>query len=170
MSKAALILGVPHQLQGPSFRGYIDDPSYGILLQDLIQHGVDFVFEEATGRRPSTAEKLTESVLGAGHHLDVDPPVNERAKYGIAKITGGGGPIDPSRPIDVYESALVEEQRKREELWLQRIQTQPFSKALIVVGLAHALSIAFRLVSAGVGIPEVRHYVPYHKFCTRPHS
>jgi hypothetical protein len=125
MTKSALVLGVPHQLQGPNFMGYVDDPSYGVLLEDLIHDGVDFVFEEATGRGPSTAEKLTQSILGPGHYLDVDPALNERAKYGIAKVTGGGGPIDPCHSIDVHESALVEEQGKREKLWIERIQMQP---------------------------------------------
>lgn len=168
MTKSALVLGVPHQLQGPRFHGYVDDQSYGIRVRNLIQDGVDFVLEEATGFNPSTAETLTESILGAGHYLDIDPSVDERENNGIAKITGGGGPIDPCHSTDVCSWEFLEEQRKREELWLHKIQSQRFCKALVIVGLAHGLSIAFRLTSDRVDVREVRYYIPYQKLYTRP--
>jgi len=56
-----------------------------------------------------------------------------------------GGPIDPSHSNDVYERSLVYEHRKREELWVRRMQAQNFKNGLVIVGLAYTLSIAFRL-------------------------
>lgn len=169
MTRSAVVLAVPHQLQGPAFGGYVDDPSYSLLLENVTRDGVDFVFEEASGRTPSTAEQVAVSRLGEDHYLDVDPSVDERPKYGIAKVTGGGGPIDPFRSKDIYESALLDEQRKREDLWVQRVVAQPFKKALIIVGLAHGLSLGFRLASAGIEVRDVFLYIPHEKVCRKPH-
>jgi hypothetical protein len=66
--------------------------------------------------------------------------------------------------------AIVAEQRKREEMWHQRLDDQPFVKGLVICGLAHSLSFAFRLLSAGFNVTETYNYVPYHKLCTRPHA
>ena len=46
MTRSVLVLGVAHELQSSKFQVYVDDPSYGLLLQSSM-HGVDFVFEEA---------------------------------------------------------------------------------------------------------------------------
>jgi len=175
MSKSVVVLAVPHPLQGPGFTGYIDDPAYSRLIEGLIKRA-DFVFEEAGGRKPSTAETLAESLLGTGHYLDIDPPPGERHKYGIAKETGGWYPFDPFQsaapdiPADGCEWSIVEEHRKREELWLKRVQAQPFSKGLAICGLAHGLSFAFRLSSAGISVDETQSYIPHHKLCTRSHG
>jgi hypothetical protein len=48
MTRSVLVLGVAHELQGSKFQGYVDDPSHGVLLK-ISMHGVDFVFEEASG-------------------------------------------------------------------------------------------------------------------------
>ena len=174
LSKSILVLAVPHQLQGSGFRGYVDDPSYSRLVGDLIK-GMDFVFEEAAGHRPSTAEDLATLLLGPGRYLDVDPPRDERPKYGIATNTGGGEPIDLYRselgiPAATYEYALVEENIKREELWRRRVQTQEFNKGLAICGLAHSLSFAFGLKSVGITVEKSYNYIPYHKLCTRFHA
>jgi hypothetical protein len=166
---SALVLAVPHQLQGPNFRDYVQNSTYSVLIEDLIRDGVDFVFEEVSGRGPSIAEDLANSMLQPGHYLDVDPRPDERPRYGIARVTGGGGPVDPGNSEDIYESSMVDEQRKREELWVQRIRAQKFEKGLVVVGLAHGLSLSFRLISAGISAPETRFYVPYNKLCKRRH-
>ncbi len=172
MSKSVVVLAVPHQLQGQEFSGYVEDRAYSLLIQDTIKKGVGFVFEEASGRRPTTAENLVKSVLGPGHYLDVDPPTSERPKYGIANQSGGtcliGDPCDEivqGLPPDSYEWAIVEEHRKREELWLQGLQAQPFEKGLVICGLGHNLSFAFRLLAVGISVTTVYSYIPHHKLC-----
>lgn len=169
VNRSALVLAVPHPLQGPKFAGHIPDPSYGQFVKGLILDGPDFVFEEASGKSPSIAEGISVRHLGVDHYLDFDPPENERAKYGIAAKTGGGGPIDPCNSPDCYESSIIDEQRKREELWLQRVQQQSFKNALVIVGVLHGLSFSFRLRDAGIAISEALAYIPYAKFCRRPH-
>ena len=75
MSKTVVVLAVPHQLQGPNFMGYVSDPTYSQLVSDFIKgERLDFVFEEARDRGPSTAEDLAKAILGPGHYLNVDLP------------------------------------------------------------------------------------------------
>lgn len=175
MSKLAEVLVVPHELQGPGFSSFIDDPAYSQMVDDFI-HGVDFVFEEASGRNPSIARSLAESILGEGHYIDVDPPPNERASLGITEQTGGACPIDPCQeikagiPPDMYRWERVAAHGRREEFWVQRIQRVTFQNALVICGLAHGLSLAFRLTSAGINTEKVFWYSPYHKLCARPHT
>ena len=162
------LLAVPHQLQGPNFRGYIKDSSYSQLVGDFIKNGIDFVFEEASGHGPTIAEECADALLGIGHYSDIDPSRSERLTLGIAE-TLTGLPVDACNSNDMYTYHYIEEHRKREELWLHKIQVQPFEKALLICGLAHILSVAFRLLSAGVSV-EVNDYLPYDKLCTRPHA
>lgn len=169
MNKTMLVLAVPHQLQGPNFQGYLEDPSYACLVESSLHTGVNFVFEEVAGRGPSIAEGLAKSLLGAGRYVDIDPSRNERQKYGISEGTGEGYPIDPFNSSDAYYCLSLADQRKREELWLQRIQAQHFEKGLVICGLAHCLSISFRLQSDGFSV-ETYNYMPYNKLCTRPHA
>ena len=125
MARSILVHGIPHQIQGPNFQGYVEDESFGPWVRSLIrQFQVDFVFEEASGRGPSVAEGLVQSLQNKVGYLDIDPPANERHKYGIAQRTGEGGPIDPVRSLDVYEISYVDEHKKREEEWLRRIQSK----------------------------------------------
>jgi hypothetical protein len=167
MTKSVAVLAVPHQLQGPGFRDYVEDPSYPLLLKLLMRvHDVDFVFEEAAGRHPSVADCSATAFHRPAQYLDIDPPPEERPKYGIAMEVGGGAGIDPCHSPDYYESSKVDEQRKREELWVSRIVSTPFQKALVIVGVAHGLSVAFRLVSAGVSVAETYVYTPYSKLCS----
>jgi hypothetical protein len=168
-NKSAIVLAVPHQLQGPGFAAFINDPAYRELVGGLIR-GVDFVFEEAAGRGPSIAEELAKSLLEPGRYLDIDPPKDQRTKHGLAEATGGTEPIDVFRLPDTYRWELVDEHRKREELWLQRILDKSFSRGLVICGTAHGLSFAFRLGCAGIGAPQVCDYTPHDKLCRRTHS
>lgn len=168
MSKAVGVLAVPHPLQGPGFRGYVNDPHFSRLVTGLMTD-VDFVFEEASGNGPSTAEELAKTILGAGHYLDVDPAPSERPPYGIGE-TGGRDPIDPMDERSVLEWADIGENRKREELWVTKVLALSFENGLAICGLAYALSFAFRLRSAGIGIAKSYTYIPYHKLCTRSHA
>ncbi len=170
MSKSAVVLGVPHQLQGRRFQGFVEDPSYSIFVKSLM-HDVDFVFEEASGRGPSIAGELAGSFHRLVQYVDIDPPRDERPKYGIPMEVAGGGAIDPCNSSDVYEYARIDGQRLREELWLHCVLSKPFEKGLVIVGLAHSLSFGFRLLSAGVSVhDEIYQYTPYNKLCTRSHE
>lgn len=168
MSRCVQVIAVPHQLQGPGFHSYVEDESYSDWVGAFIRNGVDFVFEEASGRGPSVGQQLADSVLGPGHYLDIDPSRDERPKYGLAKDSGGGGCIDPMNSADVYEQSNVDQQRKREELWQERIQAKTFKKGVVICGTAHALSVAFRLRAPGVEV-EVYTYTPHGKLCPRQH-
>jgi len=168
-SRTALVLAVPHQLQGQSSQQFIDDPAYRELLSVKIEDGVDFVFEEAAGLRPTFAEELAESLIGLGFYLDIDPPKAERVKHGLAEVTGRSEVINPLRGGS-YRWELVEEHRKREELWLERILSKSFTKGLVICGIGHSLSFSFRLQSAGVSVPKTYDYSPYDKLCRRTHS
>jgi hypothetical protein len=61
MSESVIVLGTHHELQGSKRRpGNIDDPLYEELIVHLIANQtIDFVFEEATGLGPTTAERLS---------------------------------------------------------------------------------------------------------------
>jgi hypothetical protein len=169
MAKSVTVLGVLHDLQGPHFPGYVEDPSYPMLLESLMRE-IDCVFEEASGLGPSIAEDLAASHLGAGHYLDVDPPRNERAKYGIPEKTTDGCPIDPCNSPDTFAILFVDAQRLREELWIRRIEQHAFKKAIVIVGIGHSLSIAFRLIVAGIVVDQVLAYTPHQKLCQRKHA
>lgn len=166
-AKSILVHGIAHQIQGPNFQSYVEDESFRPWIKSLIrQFQVDFVFEEASGRGPSVAEELVRSLQNKVRYLDIDPPANERAKYGIAQRTGGG-PIDPAHSPDVYEISYVGEQKKREEEWLKRIQGSTFENGLVICGVAHTLSFAFRLQSAELHVINAYTYIPYSKLGMR---
>lgn len=167
MNKSVRILAVPHQLQGVGFRGYIKDSSYLTLIEHFIKSETDFVFEEASGHGPTFAEERANSLLGPGHYIDIDPSRAERATLGIGE-TLSGWPIDPPNSDDFCNTHAIEEHQKREELWSQKISIQPFKKGLVICGIAHILSFAFRLQGAGIAT-EVHDYLPYPKLCTKPH-
>lgn len=165
MHRLIVVLAVPHQLQGPKFRGFVRDPSYPVLLRDLgLIHGIDFIFEEAAGRRPSIAEKCAESEYGSGHYADVDPPVKERPKLGIAEETELPFPIEGT--VDTYSELLLDEHRKREEFWVSQILEQDFNKALMVCGIGHGLSLSRRLAEAKVCDVRLLNYAPFSKLCS----
>lgn len=72
--KSAVVLAVPHNLQGRKFVGYVEDPTYSYLVEYKIkQKRIDFVFEEAGEREPTIAEEIANRILGQGRYLNVDP-------------------------------------------------------------------------------------------------
>jgi hypothetical protein len=177
MSKSVTVLSVPHQLQGSlTCPGYIYDPLYPVLIEDMIRGGVDFVFEEAGSHNPTTAESLANSILGQGRYLNIDPTWDERSQYGIATAAGYREIGDPEEalasgcPPDILQWNIVAEQEKREDVWLQRILARPFTKGLVICGIAHNLSFTFRLTSVEIHTVKTYLYIPCHKLCTRPHT
>ena len=65
--RSIVVLAVPHPLQGPGFYGYIDDPSYSIMVKNWIEDGIDFVFEEAGGQ--GTSSRTSRRVNSRGRSL-----------------------------------------------------------------------------------------------------
>jgi hypothetical protein len=164
MKRLVVVLGTTHELQNAekNWRS-VDDPQFRELLDMLIaEDGIDFIFEEATGLGPTTAEKLS-LTLGTNRYLDVDPPRDEREKFGIPPNTNEpfmlGSPV-ASPPTAVFADRLFHEvHAKREEFWLQQITKQDFKKALMICGQNHTLSFAFRLYAANFDVKTIT-YVP----------
>lgn len=75
----------------------LNDARYREVLEELLQ-GRDFLFEEATGLGPTTAEVRCNELLGSGRYLDVDPAVKDRAAYGIKENTGEPRYVRPCDP------------------------------------------------------------------------
>jgi hypothetical protein len=150
----------------------VADPDYKDLVEQLIcAHQVDFIFEEASGLGPTTAQGLAQS-LGPNRYLDIDPHREERNKFGIAQETDSPqliDPADPSKSREVARWVSVGEHDKREELWLSTIKEHGFQKGLVICGFFHTLSFALRLRSAGFET-EACYYMPHHKLGVLPIS
>ena len=170
MAQTIIVLGTFHQLQGPKFIGYVDDPSYRELVEVLIKtNSVDFIFEEASGRGPSIAEELAKC-LGTDRYQDVDPSRDERNKHGIALETEISIPIDLwSNPPEFYSEQKIQEHQKRENLWITRLQERSFTAGLMICGIAHCLSLSFMLQRFGYAVTTFN-YIPHHKVCPRAHA
>jgi hypothetical protein len=52
---------------------------------------------------------------------------------------------------------LLDVHAKREELWLQRMQQRKFESALVICGLVHLLSFAFRLREANYSVQAINY-------------
>jgi len=162
-----LVLGVPHEVQGEKFLKSIDDECYRDLVEQLIGvHKCDFLFEEAAGLTPSHAEILANSRSDRIGYMDVDPPRHEREQNDLSVDTGGSFVVDlwQTSPC-VARIEDVSSHAAREEFWLTRICEKKFSSALMICGLAHCLSFAFRLRTAGYEVENCLHYLPYDKLC-----
>jgi len=169
VSESVTVLGTYHELQGSKGRpGNIDDPLYAELIVHLIQNqAIDFVFEEATGLGPTIAERLSVERIGPNRYLDVDPPTQKRQIFGIPAETNEpfmlGNPMSNPPNIAFANWQPARMHAARENLWLQRVKRQDFKKALMVCGIAHMLSFAFRLADASFEVKAVD-YLPRHKF------
>ncbi len=173
MSRHVLLLATFHQFQGPRFSGYIQDEPYRILVEKCISvRRIDLVFEEAGKREPSTAEESANSVLGPGHYLNMDHTRNALRKFGITEDveTETGHWIDDrDKSLGKYCCEDIGAHNGREMQWLRAIEAQQFEKGLVILGVGHSLSFAFRLHGAGFAV-ELCQYLPYEKLCKREHS
>jgi hypothetical protein len=52
---------------------------------------------------------------------------------------------------------ILEVHAKREELWVKRIEQHEFESALVICGLVHLLSLAFRLQTAGFSAQAINY-------------
>jgi hypothetical protein len=165
MAQSILLLGTLHEIQGPHFRNSVPDPSYPKLIEEAMS-GVDIVFEEASGQRPTIAEQLAESVLGPGNYVDIDPTAAERPGLGIPVSTASGFPIVGTS--DTCALLDHDAQRLREEEWLRRLLSRSFKKALAIVGIGHSISFQRRLSDSGLDV-TMWAYEPHAKLCLRNH-
>lgn len=162
----AVVLGTSHQLQGiQNLSNSVADPDYADLVEQLIcSYRIDFIFEEASGLGPTTAQGLAES-LGPDCYLDIDPHRRDRPRFGIAQNTDSPqliDPGDPSKAREIARWARLGDHAKREGLWLQRILERQFKNGLVICGFFHTLSLAFRLQSGGFETKACS-YMPHHK-------
>lgn len=155
-----LVLGTSHRVQGtPSFVGSVRDPGYSQAISTIIrERSIDFIFEEASGCGPSTAQTLTES-LKTVRYLDIDPHPSIRHELGIVDAAG-----DPF-PENISPEAKVEEQNLREQFWCRQIGEQKFENGLVICGFAHTLSVVFRLRSGGFSV-QYDDYIPLDRLCS----
>ena len=170
MSRHVLLFATFHQFQGPKFPGYIQDEPYRILIEKCISvRRIDFVFEEAGKRGPSIAEECANSLLGPGHYLNMDHTRNALRKFGIAEDveTETGHWIDESdKSIGTYDCQNIDAHERRELRWLRGMEAGQFEKGMVICGVGHSLSFAFRLQGKGFSV-ELLSYLPYEKLCKR---
>jgi hypothetical protein len=172
------IFGTSHRLQGiTAHDGFnVDDPSYKDLLETLFkgedgQDKPDFLFEEVAGRGISSACLLALSYLGEGRYKDIDPSEEERPTLGIGKQTSNNFAVNPMGAEQEHDTAgwqHIDEHRKRENLWIKRIEEQKFTHAIFICGAQHLLSMAYALKDRGHDVTALT-YFPEHKLCCRRH-
>lgn len=159
MHPRVTVLATLHIIQGAEKRlGNVYDPVYVALLDKLMMsEGVDFIFEEASGLGPTIAEKLALEKLAFGHYVDIDPARGERAGFGIPASSSEPNMIGTPPSVSFANWQLLEVHEKREELWLQRMQQRKFESALVICGLVHLLSFAFRLREAEFSVQAINY-------------
>lgn len=163
MAKSLVILGTFHEVQGlPGYPGSVQDPFYeDVVLADLIAYGeIDYIFEEASGYKPSIAAGLAKPPI---RYLDIDPSPDERPKLGVG-LTKNSIPYRHdlvSCAWDIY----IEAHFKRETVWLSKLETEHFEKGLVICGINHLLSFSFRLQSSAFTMKKIVEYTPRAKVC-----
>ena len=164
ISPRVTVLGTLHAMQGAEKRlGNIHDPMYVALLNRLMtSEEVDFIFEEATGLGPTIAEKLALERLAFGHYVDIDPPRGKRAELGIPLSSNEPHMIGEPPKVAFAQWQVLDGQAKREELWIKRMQQSEFKSALMICGLVHLLSLAFRLQAAKFSVQAID-YANWHR-------
>jgi hypothetical protein len=135
----------------------IDDPDYATVVSEIISsNDIDFVGEER-GINVTVAEKVAHDLLGAGHYLNVDPPVEDRMRQGIGKAYCP----PPLSGLPVHRW-IVAENEKREQIWVDRLVERTSAKGLLICGFYHAFSVAAKLLNRGFEV-EARTYIPWEK-------
>jgi len=159
VSPRVTVLATLHVIQGAERRvGNLHDPIYAALLSKLmISEGVDFIFEEASGLGPTIAEKLALQELGFGRYLDVDPARGDRPEFGIPANSSEPNMIGEPPTAAFANWQILSVHAKREELWAKRMQQHDFQSALVICGLVHLLSFAFRLQDAKFSVQAINY-------------
>lgn len=153
------VLSTLHLIQGAEKRvGNVHDPMYIALLNKLmVSEGIDFIFEEASGLGPTIAEKLALEQLAFGHYVDMDPARRERTEFGIPANSSEPNMIGTPPTVAFANWQILDVHAKREELWVQRIGQHKFESALVICGLVHLLSFAFRLQHAKYSVQAINY-------------
>ena len=159
MNPRVTVLATLHLVQGAEKRlGNVHDPMYIALLNKLlISEGVDFIFEEASGLGPTIAEKLALDQLPFGRYMDIDPARNERPDFGIPSNSSEPHMIGVPPSVAFANWQVLDVHAKREELWLARMRQRKFESALVICGLVHLLSFAFRLQDAKFSVQAINY-------------
>jgi hypothetical protein len=159
MMPRVTVLATLHVLQGAEKRvGNVHDPMYLALLNKLmVSESVDFIFEEASGLGPTIAEKLALERLAFGHYVDLDPARGERAEFGIPANSSEPNMIGSPPTVAFANWQVLQVHAKREALWLKRMQQRKFESALVICGLVHLLSFAFRLQDASFSVQAINY-------------
>jgi hypothetical protein len=153
------VLATLHVTQGAEKRvGNVNGPMYVTLLNKLlVSESVDFIFEEASGLGPTIAEKMALERLAFGHYVDIDPARSERTDFGIPTNSSEPNMIGAPPTVAFANWQILEAHAKREELWMQRMKQHEFQSALVICGLVHLLSFAFRLQSANFSVQAINY-------------
>jgi hypothetical protein len=159
MNPRVTVLATLHVVQGAEKRvGNAHDPMYVALLSKLMaSEGVDFIFEEASGLGPTIAEKLALEQLAFGHYVDIDPARGERADFGIPANSSEPHMIGAPPTVAFANWQVLDVHAKREELWIKRIKQHKFESALVICGLVHLLSFAFRLQAEQFSVQAINY-------------
>jgi hypothetical protein len=159
LSQRVTVLATLHVVQGAEKRiGNVHDPMYVALLNKLmISEGVDFIFEEASGLGPTIAERLALEQLAFGHYLDIDPARSERSEFGIPANSSEPNMIGTPPTVAFANWQILDVHAKREELWLKRMKEHKFESALVICGLVHLLSFAFRVQAAKFSVQAINY-------------
>ena len=159
MNPRVTVLATLHVVQGAEKRlGNVHDAMYVALLNKLmLSEGIDFIFEEASGLGPTIAEKLALEQLPFGHYQDIDPSRAERPDLGIPSNSSEPNMIGEPPSVAFANWQLLDVHAKREDLWVQRMQQHEFKSALVICGLVHLLSFAFRLQEAKFSVQAINY-------------
>jgi hypothetical protein len=159
MNRRVTVLATLHELQGAEQRhGNFFDPKYTELLDQLIlAEEIDFIFEEASGLGPTIAEKVSLEKLGSNRYLDVDPRKDKRERFGIPKDSNDFYMIGSPPTVAFASWQFHEVHAKREEFWLQQLAGYEFKTGLMICGLTHMLSFAFRLHAANFRVKALQY-------------
>jgi hypothetical protein len=153
------VLATLHVFQGAEKRlGNVHDPNYITLLNKLmVSEEVDFIFEEASGLGPTIAENLALEKLAFGHYVDIDPARNDRPAFGIPISSAEPNMIGTPPSVAFANWQILDVHAKREKLWVERMQQRRFQSALVICGLVHLLSLAFRLQEAKYSVQAINY-------------
>ena len=159
MTPRVTVLATLHVVQGAEKRlGNVHDPMYVALLNKLIlSEGIDFIFEEASGLGPTIAETIARAELGYGRYVDIDPELGERARFGIPPNSSESHMIGVPPTVAFANWQILDVHARREELWMQRMQEHKFESALVICGLIHLLSFAFRVQAANFSVQAINY-------------
>jgi hypothetical protein len=159
MNSRITVLATLHVVQGAEKRvGNVQDPMYVALLNKLMaSEAVDFIFEEASGLGPTIAEKLALEQLAFGHYVDIDPARGERPDFGIPTNSSEPHMIGAPPTVAFANWQILDVHAKREELWVKRMRQHKFDSALVICGLVHLLSFAFRLQAAQFSVQAINY-------------